>query len=332
MNEEVKSQAEIENDAKVNEVITKMQEEEFSLRNIGEYEVKEEKTVEVEDEIEPSEEIEEVAAEEEEKVPVKKAEPEYTTEELDAISKGWKPKSHYEGDSSQFRSAKEFLERGELLEVIRNQNKRLKRLEEDKIKEKATTILNRKREAIKNSDIESAEEYERAYYELYKSDEQKSDLIPTELDVVRDFGKRNSEWFHNYEENVAENEEMTKFAIQHDNYLSSLYPELNDNERLEKVERAVKSKYSYRFGGRPPAREKASAVNIPSSPQMKKILVSNDKITYNSLPFDVKKEVNELLPYINESFPNNPYTKESYIESLVKNGILKKENGKIVYG
>lgn len=330
MSDESKTQAEIENDEKCNNIIAKMQEEESSLRSIGQYEVKEEE----EESEEINNEKDEEVIEESEEVKEDKVdeEPQYTEEELDAISKGWKSQSQYEGNPSQFRSAKEFLEKKELLDLIRKQNKRLKKIEDDKVREEARILLNRKREAIKNSDIEAAEQYEKAYYELYNPEQFEEIKNQSEMRAAKEFAHKNSDWFNNYEENVAENEEMTKFAIQHDNYLISLYPELTDAERLGKVEKAVKSKYSSRFGLSKPARQKAAAVNIPTSPQMKKDIASNDKITYNELSFEIKQEINEFLPHLNESYPSNPYTKESYVENLVKNGIIKKEKGKIIYG
>jgi len=328
MSDEVKTQEEIEADQQYNEIVSKMHEEELFLRNTGEYEVKDEPKEEtpVEEESEPESEPE-VEAEETTEEPTK----EYTKEELEAISKGWKPKSTYEGDSSQFRTAKEFLERGELLDVIRNQGKRLKRLEEDKTKEKANLLLDRKREAIRNSDVSSAEEYENAYHELYSPKQEEVSEVAPNLEPARDFSRRNSDWFHNYEDNVAENEKMSDFALNHDKYLLNLYPEMPDVERLQKVERAVKSKYSYNFGGLKDPREKAATVNISTSPQMKKTVVSNEKVTYNDLSFEMKKEVNEILPYLNESRRDSPYTKESYIESLVQSGVIRREKGKIVY-
>jgi hypothetical protein len=327
MSDEAKTQEEINVDQQCNEIVAKMHEEAMFLKNIGEYEVQDEPEVEL-----PPEEESEPESEPEIEETTEEAAQEYTKEELEAISKGWKPKSTYDGDSSQFRTAREFLERGELLDVIRNQNKRLKRLEEDRTKEKANLLLDRKREAIRNSDVSSAEEYEHAYHELYAPQQEEVSEVAPNLEAARDFSRRNSDWFHNYENNVAENEKMSDFALKHDKYLLDLYPEMADVERLQKVERAVKSKYSYNFGGFKPPREKAAAVNIPSSPHMKKTVASNEKVTYNDLPFEMKKEVSEILPYLNESRMNNPYTKESYIESLVQSGIIRKEKGKIVYG
>lgn len=52
-------------------------------------------------------------------------EPQYTEVELKAIEQGWKPKDKWEGDPEDHRSAREYLDRGELLGKIKSQNQQL---------------------------------------------------------------------------------------------------------------------------------------------------------------------------------------------------------------
>jgi hypothetical protein len=49
----------------------------------------------------------------------------YTALELEALKQGWKPKDKWEGDPEQHRSAREYLDRGELLGKIKSQNTQL---------------------------------------------------------------------------------------------------------------------------------------------------------------------------------------------------------------
>ena len=51
--------------------------------------------------------------------------PEYTEVEKAAMAQGWKPKDQWDGDPNQHRSAREYLDRGELLGKIKSQNQQL---------------------------------------------------------------------------------------------------------------------------------------------------------------------------------------------------------------
>jgi len=49
--------------------------------------------------------------------------------EAKALEKGWKPKDQFEGDPAEWRDAREFLDRGELLDTIHGANRKVKQLE-----------------------------------------------------------------------------------------------------------------------------------------------------------------------------------------------------------
>ncbi|MHB8602186.1 MAG: hypothetical protein ACYC9R_06390 [Nitrosotalea sp.] len=65
----------------------------------------------------------------EEKVEDKKA-PEYTDIEQRAIDQGWQPKEKWDGDPEDHRSAKEYLDRGELLGKIKTQSQQIREVKE----------------------------------------------------------------------------------------------------------------------------------------------------------------------------------------------------------
>lgn len=52
-------------------------------------------------------------------------EPQYTAIEQEAIKQGWKPKDQWEGNPEDHRSAREYMDRGELLGKIKSQNQQL---------------------------------------------------------------------------------------------------------------------------------------------------------------------------------------------------------------
>lgn len=62
--------------------------------------------------------------------PEPKSEPQHTEIELRAMEQGWKPKEQWDGDPAEHRSAKEFLDRGELLGKIKSQAQQLREVKE----------------------------------------------------------------------------------------------------------------------------------------------------------------------------------------------------------
>lgn len=58
------------------------------------------------------------------------AAPQYTETEKTALSMGWKPKDQWEGNPEDHRSAKEFLDRGELLGKLRSQGNELREMKD----------------------------------------------------------------------------------------------------------------------------------------------------------------------------------------------------------
>ena len=57
-------------------------------------------------------------------------EPQYTETELRAMEQGWQPKDKWEGDPEEHRSAKEYLDRGELLGKIKSQSQQIREVRE----------------------------------------------------------------------------------------------------------------------------------------------------------------------------------------------------------
>lgn len=57
-------------------------------------------------------------------------EPEYSETERNAMSQGWKPKDQWEGNPDDHRSAREFLDRGELLSKIKSQSQELRQVQQ----------------------------------------------------------------------------------------------------------------------------------------------------------------------------------------------------------
>ena len=115
---------------------------------------------------------------------------EYSDKEKEALAKGWKPKDEYKGNPEDWVPAKEFMVRGNMIDKINrlerslseyaNSNRTLLDMvqkQSERISEKdAKELLEKKREAIVEGDVEKAEEYEVKYNELKQEVESFKDL------------------------------------------------------------------------------------------------------------------------------------------------------------
>lgn len=247
---------------------------------------------------------------------------EYSDIEKEALKKGWKPSHLFEGNSQDFRSAREYIERSEILHKLSHQNQNVKKLtdtvqellkvnknQQDMIsKERADYYLQQKREAINNGNVDDAEKFERAYYEsqIHNNYQQKDkDVNPSALE----FARRNINWFND------ENPEMKEFAIKKEEYLSRLFPDWSDEKRLAETEKAVKEFYPNKFGN--VNRETPPAINITSSENLS-LKKSKRKITFAQLPSAYKTVVRQMANYGDLNLDD--YAQQLYDSGVVKNG------------
>jgi hypothetical protein len=93
---------------------------------------------------------------------------EYSEIEQRAMEKGWRPQNEWTGNEDDFRSAKEYLDRGSFFEKINNQKKELdelkafqiearehlRKLRESQERDRLDKFNNQKREALEENDIE----------------------------------------------------------------------------------------------------------------------------------------------------------------------------------
>jgi hypothetical protein len=213
--------------------------------------------------------------------------------EKNARMDGWAPKDEYKGDPKLWVDAKEWIARAPLLHKISSQSKEMKNMTKtnaamvkmlqnltDRLdKEQATEILNKKRVAIEQGDIEAVEKYEKRYNEITKKSEDipESSSAPPE---VEDFIQRNKEWFNDKPESLA----LTAYAKQIEADLMHTRPELTLEQRLMATENIVKedSRYQTKFSNQ--NRDRPQMVESKTAPQPR----VRDKITFADLPPDVK--------------------------------------------
>lgn len=190
-----------------------------------------------------------------------------------ALARGWKPKDQWDGDPDEWRDAQSFLDRGEFLKHISDQNKQIKellagqramaehnrKLAEVALREQLTELRAQKKQALENNDADAIVEIEA------KIDEVKDKVAETKAVEVREgaaggvnltpppefqqWVERNG-WY-------AQNSEMRDFA----DALGTAYARNNPGktpiEVLSHVERKVKQAYNL---GTNPNRERPSTV------------------------------------------------------------------------
>jgi hypothetical protein len=174
-----------------------------------------------------------------------------------AKSKGWKPREEFEGDPKDWRDAKTFLEKGELLdaikalkksdkenrEMIEKLNKHNQAIEELSFKKALAALKEEQRAAVEVGNVERAAELTDKIVEMSvplvakpKGPEQ-----PVEL---TEFLERNKGWFNN---STPENAAMSAYATQLESHIVKQDPSLSPRDVLMRVEASVRTKFPSKF-------------------------------------------------------------------------------------
>jgi hypothetical protein len=179
--------------------------------------------------------------------------PQYTADEAEAMKKGWKPKDQFEGEG--WRSAREFLERGELLDTIHSLKREvndykksmenvetlIKRREESARKQAMEELTKARREAIQSGDVETVERLDEDIYKARKEIETPVSTLPSD---VAEWIENQKSWFN---PDTAENKRMMKFATAIEEDIRSANPNISNREALQEVEAEIKKRFPHRF-------------------------------------------------------------------------------------
>jgi hypothetical protein len=173
---------------------------------------------------------------------------------------GWKPEGEYEGDKSQFRSAREFLERGEMIGKIRSlskQNNEITRaiqhmsMQQNKVFENGyraamSDLKAEKKAALADGDLVRAEEVQEKIEEL--KERKPVNQVP-HIDQV---DPEHEEW-------VARNTWYSQNPVLHNfaDELAKEYVRVNQGrvtatDVRDYVEKTVKEEFAHRLGGAKP--------------------------------------------------------------------------------
>lgn len=190
------------------------------------------------------------------KTPEKSDDDGYTDIEKRAIERGWRPKESYKGDD--WRPAKEFLDRGELLEKIHRQNREIsgmkdtlrnvedlmQRREEFARQKTIEELTKLRREAIQEGDVATVERLDEDLNKTRQEESRNAAKKPLPRDVMDWVKERQNSWFNR--DNLENAEMMDEAAkIEHRVYL--LNPTIDPLDALEMTEAEIKRKYPHRF-------------------------------------------------------------------------------------
>jgi len=245
------------------------------------------------------------------------SEPKLSKHETIALDKGWKPLDKFEGDPEDWRPAKEWLDRGELLDTIHSLTRKMKEQSESldhlsEVNKKVAEVTRERtiaeleakhRAAVEIGDIEAARA---SVQEIIKAQTAIPEInvapkAPEVDPAVHAFVARHNSWFNDA---TAENVAMKAFAIKRDAELTAQNPGVPPADILMKLEGELKRTFPHRFAVTPSHGAMAPS-SVPAKPK---------EITASMLPEFHQK----MLKTLERTIKN--FDKKSYIDNLKKTG------------
>ena len=253
---------------------------------------------------------------------VETKEVEYNPTELQAMDQGWLPKDEWEAqgnDPNDHRSAKEFVERGEIYRSLSQTRGELKRIQmahgalqkhHQHVFEKAhQTALNdlklEKRQAIRNEDLETAEAIDEQIDELKETHAQEKQQIVEQQQAIQQTAVVSPEWDQWKGKNVwyDADETLREEADSIGHIFIMKRPGVQPTQVLEHVEKEIKRRYPDKFAGKRAAPNAVQGVDRTSrkGPQTPEIelddverevmrqLVSSGEMTEKEYKAELKK-------------------------------------------
>tara|TARA_R110002051_G_scaffold291216_5_gene355143 strand:+ start:834 stop:1667 length:834 start_codon:yes stop_codon:yes gene_type:complete len=253
-----------------------------------------------------------------------------------ALDKGWRPEDEWSGEADQWRPAKEFLDRGELMDRISDQTRQL-RGQKDEL---ATIKTALKEMGTHNSKI-AEKEYDKAmldlkslkvqamevddYERIVDVDEQILELKEAKKEVVETPVAR--ETHPEIESWMAANQWYGRDVIMRGaaDSISQEYmnmnPEARDNPKdvLEYVEKVMREEFPHKFGEKPAQRRRPTVTSEVGEP----VARSTGRVKYTS------RDMNGMQKKICKTFIEAGAfkTEQEYVDQLVELGEIDKQKG-----
>lgn len=244
--------------------------------------------------------------------------PAIDAEEAAARKSGWVPKEEFKGDPSEWKSAKQFNEFGELLEHTHQQKRKIQKLTEtteqlvNSIKtiqeqsyQKALAELQAKtREAVAVGDVDTFERLQAEQNQLQKPQTFDMPELPKVPDHIMDSLNRfkaENTWFKPNPSDAtatAREKAMTAFAIAKEQEL--LTKGVEYGIILKTIKEDVRKEYASYFGN--PNQSLPSAVNPPAGSP-----ATRQKISISDLPAEHRTIIKNLKQTMGDRFNADKY-------------------------
>lgn len=184
-------------------------------------------------------------------------EPMYKPHEIEAIEQGWIPKDQWKGDPEEHRSAREFLERGELLGKLKSQGSQLRevtdmlkhlamhnqRVYEASYKDAIKALTAQKYQAVQEGDVQKVaqidQQLDQHKVELIKQQQQANQ--PAQPSAEFNQWVQKNDWF-------AKNGSLRYWAQGMAIEFARVNPGVSEGEILQFLEKEVRKEFPHKFG------------------------------------------------------------------------------------
>lgn len=253
--------------------------------------------------------------------------PELAPEEVRALEQGWKPLDQWEGDPADWRDAKSFLDRGELLNRISGQSKEIKelrkamremtehnrKLAEVEYQRALSDLKQQKLEALENNEaarvVDLDEQIDSTKEKLAAAKAEGERRVAEATDgphpAMQAWIERNS-WY-------AQNNKMRAYADAAGLEYAQQNPGVPPDAVLKYVENEVKKEFPHKFSNM--KREMPSAVEGASTRTASARRTGSDKDDV-TLSDDERRVMERLVR-------DGHMTKEKYLEDIKKIRLIK---------
>lgn len=250
-------------------------------------------------------------------------EPEYTEVEKQAMAQGWKPKDQWEGDPNQHRSAREYIDRGELLGKIKSQNQQLNELRtglqqlsdhnkrvymagyENAIKE----LRQQRTAALKEGDVDAAAAIEEKLDDTkdklaeLKQQNTKVAQAPQTSEITRNWLAAN-QWY--------QQEPSMKYAANgYAQQMASQNPNVTEEEVYEYIDKQIRKDFPHKF-----ERQQQRSAPSPDGDSRRSVGGKGGApLTFEKILGNMTEEQQSIARSLVKT---GAITKEKYVEDWVK--------------
>jgi hypothetical protein len=244
----------------------------------------------------------------------------FSPEEEKAMKNGWTTKDVFiesGGDPADWKTARAFNEKGEMIDLMRDQKRALseanKQIEALVAHNQQTQAYERQRameyykaqfkEAVELGEVETAEKInQQMVNEAQQAGAAQSAVDP----YAMEFANKNADWFN---QDTPENVSMSAYAVAMDNNIQRLNPNIPSEERYKQIDAAVRKQFAYRF-----TEQGTETVQTPARPQ---VVIGQAQGAKNATApknskFTLTDEEKRVVAAFKEQIPG--YTTEKYIK------------------